>query len=267
MDKLKRYNQKLLAIIGTTIIVLAAVLLIIGLFALIVSIIDSNRDGDTGIQIRNNPIQNDSDSTFVRTQQITFQDIVSLDTNGFNFLIPVGQVNLENPEKLKIRSGSGFEFSSSKFYYDSYYGLYNNFILFEYPINKKTKIFDQKVAITYWANVKSRDVELVLFKGTGTDSNSDGIINTDDFQSIYAYFISDKKLIEYTFNGKTVVSFEPMNKTDLISVKVGIDKNEDNEFDSYSEPQEVLILDVRTRKIQNVIAPEMMNEIQKNIDS
>jgi len=267
MDKLKRYNQKLLAIIGTTIVIIAGILLIVGLIALIIDISDLGHNNDTGIQVRNNPTQNNNDSTIIRTQQITFQDPIKLDTIGSDFLIPVGQVNLENVEKIRIKSGSGFELSSSDYRYNSYYGIYNNFILYEYNLNRKTKIFNQKVAVTNWANIKAKDIKLLLFKGTGEDSNKDGLINTDDYQNLYVYYLSDKKLVEYSFKGKTVVSFDPMNKTDLISIRVGIDKNKDNEFDRHSEPQEILILNVRLRKLENLIPPEMINEIQQNIDN
>ena len=39
---------------------------------------------------------------FVRTQQITFQDIASLDTIGTKLLIPVSQSNLENSGGFKV---------------------------------------------------------------------------------------------------------------------------------------------------------------------
>lgn len=265
MDKLKSYNQKLIAIIGTTIVGLAIIFLILGLIALITNFTGLGNENNSGIQVRNNPAERDS--TIIRTQQITFYNPIQLDTAKTNFLIPVGQVNLENDEKIRIRSGRGLEFSSSEYRFNSYYGLYNNFIFFEYKLQKKTKIFSQKVAITNWANIKANGIELLLFEGAGVDSNNDGLINTDDYQSLYAFYLSDKKLVEYKLEKETVISFDPMNKTDLISVIVGVDKNEDFNFDHISEPQEILILNIRSRKLENLISREMNDEIQGTIDN
>lgn len=64
MEKLKKYNQKLLAIIGTAIIGALGIALISGAAGLIVSAVDFNDTEDHGIQIQNNPTaQGKTDST------------------------------------------------------------------------------------------------------------------------------------------------------------------------------------------------------------
>ena len=72
MDKLTRYNQKLLAIIGTTIIVAAGLGLLIGLGGLIISLIDFSDSNDNGIKIQNQTAEPNDTTEFVRTQELTF---------------------------------------------------------------------------------------------------------------------------------------------------------------------------------------------------
>ena len=266
MEKLTKYNQKLLAIIGTTIVGGAALVLIIGVGGLIISAIDFGGGADNGIQIRNNPTGQTDSTEIIRTQAITFNSPIQLDTAQAKFIIPVGHVNLESEERIKIESGGGIKYSSSEYRYDSYYGLYNNFIFYDYQSDFKAKIFNTKIAITHWSYLRIDSNELLLFKGTKNDINSDNQLDHSDYQSLFIYYISDKKLVEYDFKNSTVLEFEPMPKTNLISIKVGIDKDIDLEYESRSEPQEIMALDVRTRKINELISEKMKEEIQNKID-
>lgn len=266
MDKLTRYNQKLLAIIGTAVIIAAGLGLLIGLGGVLFSLIDSSSSSDKGIQVQN-PATTTSDSTeFVRTQEATFNPPFQLDTAQAKFLITVGQVNLRTDEKISFESGRGLKFSSGEYRYQSHYGLYNNFIYLDNSKELTKKLFDQKVAITHWAFLKNDTIEVLLFKGTSTDDNSDHQMDSDDYQSLFAYYSNDGELKQYDFEGKTVLDFDPMKKTDLVSIELGIDKDQDFEFEKYSEPKVISTLNIRTRKIEAIISEDLKNEIQSIID-
>ncbi len=264
MDKLAKYNQKLLAIIGTTIIAIAVVLLVGGIIGAISLFVDFSNDDDNdpfGIQVNDVTAEkvDDVDAAPKQKQVISFLEPIRLDTIPKLFIIPVGQVNMEQ-ERKKSKYGSSY--SGKGYRYDSYRGLYNNFILFDYQTKQRTKIFEDKVAISSWANIEVDNTDLLLFKGTGQDLNNDGVINRSDFQSLYAYYLDDQKLVKYSFEGKTVLSYELMNKTNLIAITLGIDKNKDAKFDYSTEPQEILILDVKKRSIEDLIPSAMIDELE-----
>jgi len=267
MDKLTRYNQKLQAVIGTAIIVTAGVLLIIGLGGLIISLINTNSDNDTGIQIKNDSDAQVDSIEVIRTQAVTFNSEYQLDTAKALYLIPVGQVNLEKEERVKLVGGSGFEYASSDYGYEYHYGLYNNFVLFNGDTGQKIKLFNEKIAVTHWRYVKFDETEVLLFMGTKTDFNHDKLLDEKDYQGLFAYFIPNEELIEYNFGRKTVLEFERMKKTDLVSIKLGIDKNEDFEFDSSTEPLEIMVLNAKSKEIDELISPEMKAEIQHIVDN
>ena len=169
MEKLTKYNQKLLAIIGTTIVGGAVLAIVIGIGGLIISAIDFGGGTDNGIQIRNNRANQTDSTVIIRTQAITFNDPIQLDTAQAKFIIPVGHVNLETEERIKIESGSGIKYSNTEYRYDSYYGLFNNFIFYDYKSDFKAKIFNNKIAITHWSYLRIDSNELLLFKGTKND--------------------------------------------------------------------------------------------------
>ena len=57
-----------------------------------------------------------------------------------------------------------------------------------------------------------------------------------------------------------------MPKTNLISIKIGIDKDVDLEYESRSEPEEIMTLNVLTRKVNGLVSEKMKEEIQSKID-
>lgn len=265
MDKLTQYNRRLLAIFGTMLLAAFGLGVIIALGIFIDSLIDSP-SYDQGLQIRETTA-NGTDTTIFRTQQASFQEPVQLDTAKAQFVIPVGQVDLEEKERVTALASSGsFEYEPRKSRFDSYSGIFNNFIFYDYPSSTKTKIFSKKVAITNWSNAQVNGTELLLFMGTDTDSNKNKELDSDDYQSLFAFYLKDRKLVEYKLNRRSVLSYEPMDKTSLVSVQVGIDKNKDFKFDRFREPVEVVVLDVASRKLGDLVPPAMKAKIQSIID-
>lgn len=266
MDKLKKYNQKLLAILGTILIAIAGLALIIGVGSFIISLIDFSDPNDSGVRIQETNTNTDDTTEFIRTQEVTFNSPFQLDTAQAKFIITVGQVNLEKNEKISIKSGGELSYSSSSYRYQTHYGLFNNFVYLNYSKNITKRIFDKQVAITYWAFLKIDTIEVLLFRGTSTDDNADHQLDYNDYQSLFAYYLNDDELIEYDFDGKTVLNFNPLNKTDLISINIGIDKNNDFNYEMEIEPQVITALNIRSRKVEKIISDKMKNEIQGIVD-
>lgn len=57
-----------------------------------------------------------------------------------------------------------------------------------------------------------------------------------------------------------------MKKTDLVSIELGVDTNNDFEFNETSEPKMISALNIRTRKIETVISDGIQHEIQGIMD-
>lgn len=266
MNNLNRYNQKLLAIIGTIIIGAAGVLLIIGIGGFIISLTDFSTIEEDGIRVTNQSSGSNDSSEFVRTQEVTFNTPFQLDTSQAKYLITVGQVNLKKDEDVSFESKGSINFSSGKYSYRSDYGLFNNFIFVDYSNGLTKKLFEKRVAITNWAYLKNDSIEVLLFKGTSTDDNLDNQMNSCDYQSLFAYYINDQELKQYDFKDKTVLSFDPMKKTDLVSIQLGIDRDKDFYFENKSEPQIIHALNVRTQNLEKIISDEIKDKIQSIID-
>lgn len=265
MKDLQKYNQRLLAIIGTTILAALGLSIVIGLIAFIASLIDFDNTPhrDAGIVIDQNQVIDTTKSTFV--QNISILEPYQLDTILPVFIIPIGQKDQET-KRTKILT-AGMNFSSldyaEDYYYSSFTGLYNNFVLLDYVRDIRIPIFKTKVALTEWAYMKIDASQLILFKGTDTDLNGDGLLNDDDFQSLFIFDVAGLELKELRFEEQTVRNFEPLSMTSKIYVRTGKDINSDNEFDYYKEPTDLYFYDVATGEKETLIPEDIRAQIQK----
>tara|TARA_R110002049_G_scaffold154302_1_gene318765 strand:+ start:3237 stop:4049 length:813 start_codon:yes stop_codon:yes gene_type:complete len=266
MDKLTRYNQKLLATIGTILLVGFGIALIASAIGLIISLLDFSNSDNNGLKIQNQVTTVNDTTEFIRTQAVTFNPPFQLDTAQSKFLVAVGQVNLETDEKVRVGSSSFSKSYNYEYSRQAQYGLFNNFIYYDYSSDLSQKIFNERVIITKWEFVKIDSIEVILFQGTSNDDNSDGQIDYNDYQSLFAYYIANNDLKIYDFGQKTVLDFFSMNKTALVSIELGIDKDNDFDFESSSEPQEITTLNLRTKSIQPIVSDQLKNEIQEIID-
>jgi len=268
MGKLNRYNQRLLAIIGT--------LALVGLFLIIAGIVyefvSSELRSNRQRNLRNNGVVIDQNqvidtSAFTFTQQISILQPYQLDSTKPVFIIPIGHKN-QKSKRFSIAQADGRLISSytttSDYYYSNFSGLYNNFVLIDYTREIKMPVFKSKVAITDWAYMKIDSTQLILFKGTNKDLNEDGQLNKEDFQSLFILNVKTVKIRELSFENQTVREFSPLNKTSKIYVRTGRDIDKNNFFDYGTEPTDLYFYDVTTGENETLV-PDSVKLIIQNI--
>lgn len=265
MDKLTRYNQKLLAIIGTMLLIATAGALLIGIGAFIVSVIDFS-DTDVGIKVNDHTIADADSVSYTRYQEICYDSPVQVDSAQALFIIPVGQINRETRQMYKSEEYK-IALSSSNSFRPFQFSLYNNFVLYDNISKESKNIFDELVAISRWQVIeKDKSNYALAFIGANTDSNSDKKIDRQDFQIFYIYYLSDRKLMKYSFQGRTVTELMPMRDTDLIAIKLGNDSDNNLEYSPESEPNEIVTLNLETRNISEIVPVVLKSKIQALID-
>ncbi len=262
---LQKYNQTLLAILGTLAALGLLILIFIGLFDFISrQIRNSNRSvNDSGIVIDQNQVVDTA--TFEFIQEISILEPFQLDSAKPVFIIPIGQKDQTNKRSKMLTAGLSFGSASysEDYYYSSFRGLYNNFVLIDYLRNIRQPIFNSKIALTEWAYMKIDTSQIILFKGTDHDLNKDGRLNDDDFQSLFVFNVSSKQITELKFNNQTVLEFDPLLKTNKIYVRTGKDTNKDNVYDTYSEPTDLYFYDVATNESETLVPEEIKMHIQE----
>lgn len=268
MIDLKKYNQRLLAILGTLVCLGLFILIIIGLFDFISSQLRRNRPTkkDSGIVIDQNQVIDTTMFSF--SQKISILEPYQLDTAKPVFIIPIGQKD-QTTKRIKVLT-AGMAFSSSpveEYYYSSFRGLYNNFVLIDYLRDIRIPIFNSKIALTEWAYMKIDETQLILFKGTNNDINEDGRLNDNDFQSLFVFNVQTLEIKELSFKNQTVREFEPLKMTTKIYVRTGIDLNQDKKFEYSKEPTDLYFYDVSTGESETLVPENIKKKIQQILNN
>ena len=267
---IRKYNQRLLAILGTlSIAALAIILLIIGIFFivdLVDNIISSNaRDNSLIVE------SSDDQEIKLRKQEITFYSPKLIDTLSTTYLIPVSQVNLKNPEEYQKAEKESFEFGFSKGSYKSrsgyqYTGTYNNLIIYNQETNEKNLIFNEKINISSYQYFKINNNLFLFIKGAKIDSNKNKKLDDSDLESFYSYNVFSKELQEIAFENMGLVDYRIANASDEIILRFAEDKDKDGEIDEYQEPVILKSLRLDSKSVEDLIDESMINQIQNLID-
>lgn len=134
MDKLSRYNQKLLAALGTLLLAIVCIFSLVVGGKLITELFQDMRDErifDNALTVEAS--ESDSTQAVMRDQQATFKMPILIDTPNAIYIIPVSQVNLETPEiasvpELGLMDSYSYGASQASIYLHT--GVYNNIVVY-----------------------------------------------------------------------------------------------------------------------------------------
>ncbi len=273
MDKLQRYNQKLLAIIGTFILVFAALMLLGVIGGMIFELVgnSSSNDYDNAITIEENAADSDSTKTKFRDQAISFTQPVLIDTLKQTYLVAVSQVNLHERDEInqheplaikKMTSGSG----SRNYRRFDRTGNYNNLVIHDGKTGEQKAVFNRRINITEFFNTVIKDQHLLFVYGSFEDSNRDRKLDEDDLSALFIYNIDSEQLNEISFERMSVYSTYTMIDSTSLVLKMRYDKNNDGEIDSWKEPIIIKQLSLADFTSEEFVNPELKAKLQALID-
>lgn len=264
MEKLKRYNQIILAIGGTITLV---IVLIFGVFAgyeLYNQIWGRDDQADTRM-IANEEVERlKADS--LRKQVISFNTIILIDTPGLKYLIPVGQATLERLEDLQGLLNPYR--NSGKNYEDRYVtNTNNNLLLYDGKTGAVHKIFNKRLSInSFNVEFKKSPTPIVFMDVTEDDSNKDGFLDQRDMEKLYFFRLHEKTLQEVAAPGKRFLRLVFHKDPDEILAQYGVDKDADGEFEESFEPKVFYRLHLADGKLSEIISQEMIASLQQQLD-
>lgn len=275
IEKIKNYNQKLLAILGT----IAGIFLIIALVSFISIVIQEHRrynyeEPETGILSKEKIEKLQKENK--REQVISYETPILIDTLNSQYIIPVSHKTLNEKEDIGLNgllnaySDSGSDFSvkekRDERYSREYYGEYNNIIVFDEPNSINKKLFKKRINFN---EIKSEyfDKEiLILLKASDKDTFKDGVINLRDLTSLYIYSIKENKIRKIGIEGMDVHNYKFINKSKNLIIEFGIDKNKNGAFESYNEPIILKKYNFEKEKLVGIVDEKINSELQKKLE-
>lgn len=272
IEKVKNYNQKLLAVLGTVAILFA----LIGLFAFSVLLIKEMRwraydSNDEGILSEEKIEQLQKENK--REQVVSYKTARLVDTLNTIYIIPVSHKTLNEEEDIVLNgllSASGSEYDYEPDFerrYSKYvYGDYNNLIVYNKKENTTRKLLDDRANFKDYREEYFTDDILLFFKVAEKDTYKDGVINLNDFKSLYIYSFEKEKLEKITLENMDVVDYQFFYGTKELIVRFGVDKNNDGRYTEFNEPSIIKKYNLETGVLTDIIDPVLNDELQKTLE-
>lgn len=261
MSVLNKYNQRVIAILGTISIIAVSVVIIIASIFMVEEFFASRNytPYESGITVE----EPEEGKPTVRDQQISFQQPVRIDSANQLYVIPVGQVNLENPELilglLDTRS------PSMNLDYSGYYDL-NNLILYDLSNSTNTPLFNQKTSIENFEVVKTNDRTFLLISAATRDTDKNGRLNSSDLQSLFIYDLSNREMHQFEREGSGLSKVDQLYKTQQVVAFFTRDKNGDGNINGSSEPHIPIIISLLDFTEKDMVPNETVKALQQIVE-
>lgn len=265
MDKLKKYNQIILAIAGTIGLI---ILLVIGAFAIIelsASYLRSSNNDYNGILAIEETNQLLQDS--LRKQIISFNKIQVVDSVAQIYLLPVTQANLADAESTNGVLGLLDSKSTGKSYERFYGNIYNNLIIYDLTNATTKMVFDKRISIEDFIIHKNNKDTYIVIPGCSIDSNDDKFLNSEDLQELFIYDLKNDTLskIRAMENYTTIRAFQAPMSNELV-VHFGIDRNKNGVFERSKEPMIYYYIDFENMEIKEFVSVSQIQELQNLLE-
>jgi len=271
IERIKNYNQKLLAVLGTIAILFA----LIGLIAFSLFIIDEisrNSFDDTNTGILTNEKIEELQKENKREQVISYENPKLIDTINSIYIIPISHKTLNEKEDINVNglldmySGSGKLSKSDHRYSNRFYGEFNNVIIYDQNSDINKKLFNKRVNFDKIDAEYFSDDILILIKVAEKDTHKDGVINLIDYNSLYVYSINKNKLSKIGIDEMDVYNYKFLNNSKSLIIRFGVDKNKNGKYEDYNEPTIIKKYDYKTGELIDIVDKEIDSGLQKMLE-
>lgn len=271
IEKVKIYNQKLLAVLGT----IAGIFLVVALISFISIVIQEHRrfdydEPETGIlsEEKIEKLQEENK----REQVISYDTPILVDSINSKYIIPISHKTLNEKEEITgiLNAFSGAdraeEIKRDKRYSREFYGTYNNIVVYDNANGTNKKLFSNRVNFNEIISEHLDDDILIIVKASERDTFKDGVVNLKDLRELYIYSMKEKKMRKIGIKGMDIYNFEFIPKSKNLIIEFGIDKNKDGTFERFNEPTILRKYNFKTQKLIEIIDKKINIELQEKLE-
>lgn len=268
INKIRDFNQKILAVFGILAIILIAIIIIWAITEYIQSYFGN--DYVNPEIVSNEKAQENLDNN-IRTHQVSFEELRLADTINNIYLIPVSQSALKLEEfiskKDKMSEGTLGLMNTFGGYSDFYYGYqsYNNILIFDANKNTIQKLFDKRISINRISIEQIKGKSYALFAATDKDTNKDELLNKEDSKTLYVLDLKQNKLNTINCENTDFVSYAIVQDKAQLIINYGLDKDK-NGTHTWDEPMIMKSYNIQSNELEDLISPELVNDLQNTLD-
>ncbi len=268
IEKIKNFNQIILAIAG----VLGVILLLVFLVMTIAELFgDLNRNTTITNSLISEEKVEQLNQENLRLQIVSYQSPQLIDTANVVYIIPVSVSTLSKPETV-VEAVGGESLALLDVYgsmpqkgvsRENYFeGLFTNLIVYQPTINKTTVLFNERIMLSGLSTFKFEDDILLVFYTAERDSNKDGLINFKDDASLCVYSLKNKKMHRISDGANSITNYQFIENSKDLLVELSLNEYNDVKFKSY-KPQKIMKYNLDTEKLTEVISPDIQQQMQR----
>lgn len=270
IDKIKNYNQKILALLGTAVLLLA----IFGIISILIFTISDliPKDDMTDTALLSDEKLEQLTQQNMRQQVISYNNAILIDTLQQKYIIPIMVRTLKSAEFIEDETdffenfGSG-SYSGKRYRRSGYNTEFNNLVYWDYLSNVMKPILDTRMIGSKLEYSYFEDDILVSFVGADVDSNNDGHVTLEDNKNLYFYSFKEQALRKIEHNNATVIDFKYRHKSMDAIVTFGKDRNEDGNYKVSNEPSYLMLYKFKENKLEPVLAESITKDLQALIEN
>lgn len=258
IEKLKTYNQILLALAGTL-----AIFFIV--FVGVLAVIDfyPRHYEEEGMIVTEEVVRLNEQG--LRKEIISIESLEVIDSVNQIVLFPITHSRLGEEESYD-KELLGLTNSFSGGYYDGSSGyVYNNLVIQDLIEKSTGVIFKDRIGISGFSIYNHKDRKYIVITGSEKDSNKDELLNDQDFQELYIYDLGFDALskIELPKNA-TVLNVYDEKKLNQFIVRIGIDRDESGILKD--EPIIYMRMNFEEMKVESFLNEETLITLQKILE-
>lgn len=269
MEKLKLYNQKLLAVILTLLLGFLMLLVLGSGVAFVWDLLkDSRRGIDENVVLATEDEEANEGLQKVVTKEVSFESPKIIDSLNQLYIIPVTQVNIKaNNDEARVEEAVFSSYLSKKLSYGRrYQGVYNNIIFYDQLKDTKIPLFTDRVNINSFQNIEVDNIHYLFIDANKKDTNNDGTLSSTDLGSLFVYNFNLAELKEYTLPSKGFLDYHLTLNTLEIMVSFGSDLDENGQFNRNEEPLELSVVKLNKNGLKPLIDNKLRAELQEIVN-
>ena len=276
IEKIKNFNQVILAIAG----ILGLILLLVFIVAAISDLFSIwNIGSGRNTTITNSLISEERVETLnqenLRLQVISYESPKLIDTLNAIYIIPVSVSTLNKPETVVEAAESSelmslydpFGSTRKKGYYQENYfaGLFANLIVYHPIVNKTTLLFNERIMLSGLHTYDFKDDILLIFFTAEKDTNKDGLINFKDDRNLCIYSLKTGKMRRIAEGTNSITDYQFVENSKDLLVEFSLSQYNDVKFKSY-KPRKIMKYEFDADKLSEVVPAQIQQQMQNLVE-
>ncbi|MDR2920154.1 MAG: hypothetical protein LBV72_12420 [Tannerella sp.] len=272
IEKIKNFNQVILAIAG----ILGLILMLIFIIVVISDFWDFGSGRNT--TITNSLIAEEKVETLnqenMRLQIISYESPKLIDTLNAVYIIPISVSTLDKPETVVEANSDGLmalmdSYGSMRkkgYYPENYFdGLFANLIVYKPAENKTVLLFNERIMLSGLSAYNFKDDILLVFYTAEKDNNKDGLVNFNDDTNLCIYSLKSGKMHRIAEGENSITDYQFIENSKDLLIEFSLSQYKDVKFKSY-KPRKILRYEFENEKLSEVVPTQIQQQMQNLVE-